>query len=91
MSIFKQKRLQTLITSKRNTEASTLFSTFWTHILQIMATNMLTVVFNIPAMVITYFYTVYFLPKISSNLEIDNFVNYMVSLESTDSSRWRTI
>ena len=81
MSIFKQKKVTDVdYVEEEHGSVYTFFSTFWTHILQIMATNMLTVVFNIPAMVIAYFYTVYFLPKISSNLEIDNFVNYMVSL-----------
>ncbi len=57
----------------------TFFSSLWTHILKIMSSNMLFVIFNIPSMVIAYLYTLFFIPRISPTLELNNFVTFWVN------------
>lgn len=50
---------------------------FWAHILQIMAANVLIVIFNIPTMFAAYAISLFLLPRINSFFEVDNFIKVM--------------
>ena len=50
----------------------------WTHILQLMSVNVLLLIFNIPTMVVCYFVSMFFLPRINPAFEVDNFIQFMV-------------
>jgi len=58
----------------------------WIHILKLMGMNMLFIIFNIPAMLIAYVYTLYFLPRINSTFELTNFVRFMLDNGVTGNS-----
>jgi len=47
-----------------------------THITRLMTSNLLLVVFNIPMMLVAYFFSLFFLPWINSNFELSKFVDY---------------
>ncbi len=53
------------------------FYSFWTHVLQLMGTNVLILVFNIPAMILAYVMSLYMLPRLSSFFELNNFIAFM--------------
>ncbi|MCR4689451.1 MAG: DUF624 domain-containing protein [Saccharofermentans sp.] len=80
MSLFKKKEKADVdYVEVEHGPVFTFFSSLWTHILKIMSTNMLFVIFNIPSMIIAYIYTLIFMPRISPMLEVNNFVQYWVS------------
>ncbi|SCW40635.1 hypothetical protein SAMN02910456_00959 [Ruminococcaceae bacterium YRB3002] len=54
------------------------FYSFWTHILQVMSVNVLLLIFNIPSMILAYFVSMFFLPRINSSFELDNFIQLML-------------
>ena len=79
MSLFKKKEASDAdYVEVEHGPVFTFFSSLWTHILKIMSANMLFVIFNIPSMLIAYIYTLYFIPRISPTLELNNFVSFWV-------------
>ena len=54
------------------------FYSMWTHILQIMSVNVLLLIFNIPTMVVCYFVSMFFLPRINPAFEVNSFIQFMV-------------
>lgn len=54
------------------------FYTFKTHYMMVMSINFLFAVFNIPMMLLAFVYTLWFLPRINSVFEPNNFVQYMI-------------
>ena len=53
------------------------FYSFWTHILQLMSVNVLIIIFNIPAMILSYFMSLMILPRLNSMFQVDNFIKLM--------------
>ncbi len=51
----------------------------WIHILQLMSVNLLLFIFNIPTMFLAYGMSLFFLPRINSVFDVNNFIEVMVS------------
>lgn len=78
--MFKDKNINVDYVDEVHGPLYTFLSSFGTHFLNFMSANVLYVIFNIPAIILGFMFTVFLLPQFSAVFIPDNFVEYMNTL-----------